>query len=94
MGAGPGGLAAALYAASEGLSTVVVDAFATGGQAATSSQIENYLGFPAASPAPSWPTAPSCRPASSAPPSTSPARPRPSRSPTAITWWGWRRGRT
>ncbi|GAB3789137.1 FAD-dependent oxidoreductase [Nocardioides ungokensis] len=47
VGAGPGGLAAALYAASEGLSTVVVDAFATGGQAATSSQIENYLGFPA-----------------------------------------------
>ena len=47
VGAGPGGLAAAVYAASEGLSTVVVDAFATGGQAATSSQIENYLGFPA-----------------------------------------------
>lgn len=47
VGAGPGGLAAAVYAASEGLSTVVVDALATGGQAATSSQIENYLGFPA-----------------------------------------------
>jgi thioredoxin reductase (NADPH) len=47
VGAGPGGLAAAVYAASEGLSTVVVDAFATGGQAGTSSQIENYLGFPA-----------------------------------------------
>ncbi len=47
VGVGPGGLAAAVYAASEGLSTVVVDAFATGGQAATSSQIENYLGFPA-----------------------------------------------
>ena len=47
VGAGPGGLAAAVYAASEGLSTVVLDAFATGGQAATSSQIENYLGFPA-----------------------------------------------
>ena len=47
VGAGPGGLAAAVYAASEGLSTVVRDAVATGGQAATSSQIENYLGFPA-----------------------------------------------
>ena len=47
VGAGPAGLAAAVYAASEGLSTVVLDAFATGGQAATSSQIENYLGFPA-----------------------------------------------
>ena len=47
VGAGPGGLAAAVYAASEGLATVVVDAVATGGQAATSSQIENYLGFPA-----------------------------------------------
>ena len=47
VGAGPAGLAAAVAAASEGLATVVVDAIATGGQAATSSQIENYLGFPA-----------------------------------------------
>ena len=47
VGAGPSGLAAAVYAASEGLTTVVLDAVATGGQAATSSQIENYLGFPA-----------------------------------------------
>ena len=47
VGAGPSGLAAAVYAASEGLTTVVIDAVATGGQAATSSQIENYLGFPA-----------------------------------------------
>jgi thioredoxin reductase (NADPH) len=47
VGAGPGGLAAAVYASSEGLSTVVVDSLATGGQAGTSSQIENYLGFPA-----------------------------------------------
>ncbi|MGZ4556761.1 MAG: FAD-dependent oxidoreductase, partial [Mycobacteriaceae bacterium] len=47
VGAGPAGLAAAVYGASEGLSTVVLDAVATGGQAATSSQIENYLGFPA-----------------------------------------------
>ena len=47
VGAGPAGLAAAVYGASEGLSTVVLDAVATGGQAATSPQIENYLGFPA-----------------------------------------------
>jgi thioredoxin reductase (NADPH) len=47
VGAGPAGLAAAVAAASQGLSTVVLDAIATGGQAGTSSQIENYLGFPA-----------------------------------------------
>ncbi|HEY0534373.1 MAG TPA: FAD-dependent oxidoreductase [Actinoplanes sp.] len=47
VGAGPAGLAAAVYGASEGLTTVVLDAVATGGQAGTSSRIENYLGFPA-----------------------------------------------
>jgi thioredoxin reductase (NADPH) len=47
VGAGPGGLAAAVYGASDGLRTVTVDGVATGGQAATSSRIENYLGFPA-----------------------------------------------
>ncbi|MDQ1668223.1 MAG: thioredoxin reductase [Actinomycetota bacterium] len=47
VGAGPAGLAAAVYGASEGLATVVIDAIAPGGQAATSSRIENYLGFPA-----------------------------------------------
>ncbi|MFF9373167.1 FAD-dependent oxidoreductase [Streptomyces griseoluteus] len=47
VGSGPGGLAAAVYAASEGLSTTVVEAMATGGQAGTSSRIENLLGFPA-----------------------------------------------
>ncbi|BFU45724.1 FAD-dependent oxidoreductase [Krasilnikovia sp. MM14-A1004] len=47
VGAGPAGLAAAVYGASEGLSTIVVDAVAPGGQAGTSSRIENYLGFPA-----------------------------------------------
>jgi thioredoxin reductase (NADPH) len=46
VGAGPAGLAAAVYAASEGLATIVLDAVATGGQAGTSSRIENYLGFP------------------------------------------------
>ncbi|WP_439679406.1 FAD-dependent oxidoreductase [Embleya sp. MST-111070] len=46
IGAGPAGLAAAVYGASDGLTTVAVDAVAAGGQAATSSRIENYLGFP------------------------------------------------
>jgi thioredoxin reductase (NADPH) len=45
IGGGPGGLAAAVYAASEGLRTLLVDAVAAGGQAAASSRIENYLGF-------------------------------------------------
>jgi thioredoxin reductase (NADPH) len=47
VGAGPAGLAAAVYGASEGLDTLALDAVATGGQAGTSSRIENYLGFPA-----------------------------------------------
>ncbi len=47
IGAGPAGLAAALYGASEGLHTVLVECRAPGGQAGTSSRIENYLGFPA-----------------------------------------------
>jgi thioredoxin reductase (NADPH) len=47
VGAGPAGLAAAVYGASEGLSTTVLDLVATGGQAGTSTRIENYLGFPA-----------------------------------------------
>jgi thioredoxin reductase (NADPH) len=46
VGAGPAGLAAAVYAASEGLRTVVVEREAPGGQAAQSASIENYLGFP------------------------------------------------
>jgi thioredoxin reductase (NADPH) len=47
VGAGPAGLAAAVYGASEGLATIALDSTAAGGQAGTSSQIENYLGFPA-----------------------------------------------
>ncbi|MEJ7648791.1 MAG: FAD-dependent oxidoreductase [Nakamurella sp.] len=46
VGAGPAGLAAAVYGSSEGLSTVVIEAEAIGGQAGTSSMIRNYLGFP------------------------------------------------
>ena len=47
VGAGPAGLGAAVYGASEGLSTLVVDSTALGGQAGSSRRIENYLGFPA-----------------------------------------------
>jgi thioredoxin reductase (NADPH) len=47
VGAGPAGLAAALYGASEGLRTLLLDRHAPGGQAGTCSRIENYLGFPA-----------------------------------------------
>ena len=46
IGAGPAGLAAAVYAASEGLKTLVIEKSAPGGQAGSSSRIENYLGFP------------------------------------------------
>jgi thioredoxin reductase (NADPH) len=46
VGAGPAGLGAAVYGASEGLHTLMIDREATGGQAGTSSRIENYLGFP------------------------------------------------
>ena len=46
IGAGPSGLAAAVYGASEGLDVRVLDAYSPGGQAGSSSRIENYLGFP------------------------------------------------
>jgi len=46
VGAGPSGLAAGVYAGAEGLGALVIDANAVGGQAATSSRIENYMGFP------------------------------------------------
>jgi thioredoxin reductase (NADPH) len=47
VGAGPAGLAASVYGATEGLTTLAVESVAVGGQAGTSSRIENYLGFPA-----------------------------------------------
>src|SRR3982074_1333527 len=47
VGAGPAGLAAAVYGASEGLTTTLAEDTAPGGQAGTASRIENYLGFPA-----------------------------------------------
>ena len=54
VGGGPAGLAAAVYGASEGLRTIVIEREAPGGQAGTSSRIENYLGFPERSRAASW----------------------------------------
>ena len=50
LGAGPAGLAAAVYAASEGLRTLIIDPVGPGGQAGSSSRIENYMGFPAGLP--------------------------------------------
>lgn len=61
IGAGPAGLAAAVYGASEGLTTVLLDAVGTGGQAGASSRIENYLGFPSGSAAPTSPPVPPSR---------------------------------
>ena len=46
IGAGPAGLAASVYGSSEGLKTLLIESKAPGGQAGTSSRIENYLGFP------------------------------------------------
>ena len=54
VGAGPAGLAAAVYGASEGLHTLLVEAEAPGGQAGMSSRIENYLGFPPGYPGVTW----------------------------------------
>jgi thioredoxin reductase (NADPH) len=62
VGGGPAGLGAAVYGASEGLRTVLVEREATGGQAGQSSRIENYLGFPDGVSGGSWPTAPVARP--------------------------------
>ena len=67
VGAGPAGLAASVYAASEGLRTLTVDALAVGGQAATSSRIENYLGFPTGISGRTWPRGRRSRPRSSGP---------------------------
>src|SRR5215207_3734149 len=73
VGAGPAGIAASLYAASEGLDVQAVEAVASGGQAGTSARIENYLGFPGASRGASSPSAPGSRRSSSGP--VSPRRP-------------------
>ena len=84
VGAGPAGLAAGVYGASEGLKTLLVEPLAPGGQAGSSSKIENYLGFRKASPATSSPSAPTSRPSASAP-SSSPRASPPSAPTTATT---------
>jgi len=67
VGAGPAGLAAAVYAASEGLSVIVLEAHAFGGRAGASARIENYLGFPTGITGQRWPDVHSCRQRSSVP---------------------------
>jgi len=67
VGAGPAGLSAAVYAGSEGLSTIVIDPSVPGGQAGTSSRIRNYLGFPRGLSGGSSPTGRPNRPGCSAP---------------------------
>jgi thioredoxin reductase (NADPH) len=84
VGAGPAGLAAAVYGASEGLNTVVLERDAPGGQAGRSMRIENFLGFPPASPAASLPRTPSCRRTSSGPSFPWPRRSRACRSTTSM----------
>ena len=74
VGAGPGGLAAAVYGASEGMATVLAEDTALGGQAGTSSRIENCWGSPPACRGRSWRRARPCRPRSSG--SASSWRPR------------------
>ena len=67
IGGGPAGLAAAVYGASEGLKTVLIERTATGGQAGQSSRIENYLGFPDGVSGAELADRPAGRPRSSAP---------------------------
>ena len=85
IGAGPAGLAAAVYGASEGLRTAVLEQEAIGGQAGSSSLIRNYLGFPRGVAAPSWRSGPCSRPACSAPGSSTGGPPASRR--TAPTGW-------
>ena len=62
VGAGPAGLAAAVYGASEGLDTLILEGEAIGGQASTSSLIRNYLGFPWGVAGQNWPSEPPSKP--------------------------------
>ena len=76
VGAGPAGLAAGVYAASEGLQVAVVEHEALGGQAGTSSLIRNYLGFPRGITGPSWHSVRSTRRGCSAPNSSTATQPK------------------
>ena len=85
VGAGPAGLAASVYASSEGLTTVTLESEAIGGQAGTSSMIRNYLGFPRASPGCAWPSGPAPRRSGSGPASSPGGRSTGSRSAAAVS---------
>ena len=74
VGTGPAGLSAAVYGASEGLRTVALDAVAIGGQAGSSSRIENYAGFPNGISGGDLTGGPPCRRCGSAPSSTRPVK--------------------
>ena len=86
VGAGPVGLAASVYASSEGLRVATMDAEGTGGQIGTTSRVENYLGFPAGVSAPSPPPALCCRHSGSEPASSCPAPPSGTMSRTDSMW--------
>ncbi len=86
IGGGPAGLAAAVYGASEGLSTLLLDSVATGGQAATSSRIENYLGFTSGISGSDLTGRASSKPKSSAPASPPPPRSCTSTPPPRATY--------
>ena len=85
LGAGPAGLAAAVYGGSEGLRTFVAESWAPGGQAGTSARIENYLGFPSGIGGRELTRRRRCRRAASTP--CSPASTPPSSLPTAPRVW-------
>jgi CRP-like cAMP-binding protein len=85
VGAGPAGLAAAVYGASDGMATTLAEDTALGGQAGTSSRIENYLGFPRACPGRNSRPGGRCKPKSSASGSSWPAKLPHCRSRTACT---------
>jgi thioredoxin reductase (NADPH) len=86
VGAGPAGLAAAVYGASEGLRTLVLELVGVGGQAGSSSRIENYLGFPTGISGGDLTQRPRSKPRSSAPLSVARARRCRSKRKPAI-WW-------
>ena len=97
VGAGPAGLSTAVYAASEGLSVLVVDSRGFGGQAGASARIENYFGFPMASVARSSPASASRRPRSSGRSSPFPRTRSASTAPPATALpgpsaWSWTTG--
>jgi 2-polyprenyl-6-methoxyphenol hydroxylase-like FAD-dependent oxidoreductase len=90
LGAGPAGLAAAVYAASEGLATALLEREAFGGQAGTSSRIRNYLGFPRGISGAELASARMSRRGGSARSSSTATRPPHWPLRRTCTWWAWR----